>query len=256
MSGMGLHVSGHAGSKSHQHCRQWTWKRRHRGRRPEETQVRRLEFDVQLCSSRCRDVRSLGEDADDFVHELGRRITAVTGERRATEFLLQRLSVAIQRGNAIAVQGITDSKSDRQQNFNIHTTCNKTVLQGCLHETTGIDLGGGGVQCSAHGPFIGQSKRFWNFSNISSNARDKLIVILMPIRLRSVDLERSGPYDNPTPSEAILPPPSSAGYFDDMKKKVLWSLPVRTIIRHPAKRSYRHPRKLDNLCKRGVAPDC
>ena len=32
-------------------------------------------------------------------------------------------------------------------------------------------------------------------------------------------------YDNPTPSEAILPPPSSAGYFDDMKKKVLWSLP-------------------------------
>ena len=62
---------------------------------------------------------ALGEDADDFVHELGRRITAVTGERRATEFLLQRLSVAIQRGNASAVLGTTDSKSDRQQNLDI-----------------------------------------------------------------------------------------------------------------------------------------
>jgi hypothetical protein len=41
-----------------------------------------------------------------------------------------------------------------------------------------IDLGGGGsVQCGAYGPFIGLSKRFWNFSNISSNAQDKLIVI-------------------------------------------------------------------------------
>ena len=62
---------------------------------------------------------ALGEAVDDFVHELGRRITAVTGERRATEFLLQRLSVAIQRGNANAVLGTTDSKSDRQQNLDI-----------------------------------------------------------------------------------------------------------------------------------------
>ena len=44
-------------------------------------------------------------------------------------------------------------------------------------------------------------------------------------------------YNNPTPSEAILPPPSSAGYFDDMKKKVYGVYLVRTIIRHPAKRS-------------------
>jgi hypothetical protein len=51
----------------------------------------------------------LGEAAADFVHELGRRITAVTGEKRATEFLLQRLSVAIQRGNAASVLGTVDS---------------------------------------------------------------------------------------------------------------------------------------------------
>ena len=34
--------------------------------------------------------------------ELGRRMTAATGDSRETSFLRQRLSVAIQRGNAIA----------------------------------------------------------------------------------------------------------------------------------------------------------
>jgi hypothetical protein len=51
---------------------------------------------------------SLGEDANNFIHELGRRIQIVTGERRATEFLLQRMSVAIQRGNAASVMGAVD----------------------------------------------------------------------------------------------------------------------------------------------------
>jgi len=32
---------------------------------------------------------SFGDEADNFIHDLGRRITTVTGERRATEFLLQ-----------------------------------------------------------------------------------------------------------------------------------------------------------------------
>jgi len=35
----------------------------------------------------------LGDEANDVIHTLGRRIMSVTGERRATEFLLQRLSV-------------------------------------------------------------------------------------------------------------------------------------------------------------------
>lgn len=56
---------------------------------------------------------ALGEDAADFIHQLGRRITVVTGERRATEFLLQRLSVAVQRGNAASVLGTVDSADDK-----------------------------------------------------------------------------------------------------------------------------------------------
>ena len=46
-----------------------------------------------------------GKQAQQFVAELGRRITVVTGDKRETEFLHQRLSVAIQRGNAIACLG-------------------------------------------------------------------------------------------------------------------------------------------------------
>ena len=46
-----------------------------------------------------------GRQASDFVSELGRRLASVSGDRRETSFLKQRLSVAIQRGNAIACQG-------------------------------------------------------------------------------------------------------------------------------------------------------
>jgi hypothetical protein len=46
-----------------------------------------------------------GAEANAFVSELGRRMRAVTGDPRETAFLRQRLSVAIQRGNAIACRG-------------------------------------------------------------------------------------------------------------------------------------------------------
>ena len=46
-----------------------------------------------------------GVEAAAFVAELGRRMTAATGDSRETSFLRQRLSVAIQRGNAIACRG-------------------------------------------------------------------------------------------------------------------------------------------------------
>ena len=38
-----------------------------------------------------------------LIKDLGRRLSAVTGEPREASFLFQRISVAIQRGNAAAV---------------------------------------------------------------------------------------------------------------------------------------------------------
>ena len=46
-----------------------------------------------------------GEQVKIFVAQLGRRITEVTGDARKTDFLRQRLAVAIQRGNALAIRG-------------------------------------------------------------------------------------------------------------------------------------------------------
>jgi hypothetical protein len=40
-----------------------------------------------------------------FISELGRRISAISGDVRATAFLYQRLSITIQRFNAIAFRG-------------------------------------------------------------------------------------------------------------------------------------------------------
>ena len=44
-------------------------------------------------------------EAVEFLHELGDRISAVTGDRRESTFLFQRLSVALQKGNAACVIG-------------------------------------------------------------------------------------------------------------------------------------------------------
>jgi len=40
--------------------------------------------------------------AVELVQEIGRRITLVTEDRRETVFLFQRLSIALQRGNAVS----------------------------------------------------------------------------------------------------------------------------------------------------------
>ena len=47
-----------------------------------------------------------------FVNDLGRRITAVTGDPRETTFLKQRLSLAVQRGNAVSCRGSLPQTND------------------------------------------------------------------------------------------------------------------------------------------------
>ena len=52
-------------------------------------------------------------DSLNFIRELGRRAAQITGDQRETTFLLQRISVAVQRGNASSVRGsLPSSNSD------------------------------------------------------------------------------------------------------------------------------------------------
>ena len=43
----------------------------------------------------------INESATSFLHDLGRRISLVSGEDRQPQFLFQRISVAIQSFNAV-----------------------------------------------------------------------------------------------------------------------------------------------------------
>ena len=46
---------------------------------------------------------TLGKRTEEFLRELGARVVAETAQPRAGEYLLQRLSIDVQRGNAVAV---------------------------------------------------------------------------------------------------------------------------------------------------------
>ena len=40
-----------------------------------------------------------------FIKEIGKRIQEVTGEKRSTSYLIQSISMSIQRGNAASILG-------------------------------------------------------------------------------------------------------------------------------------------------------
>ena len=62
---------------------------------------------------------ALGEEATAFLKDLGRRIAASTKEHRSFEFLMQRVSVIIQRGNAACVLGTTSDNNKLEDLFYI-----------------------------------------------------------------------------------------------------------------------------------------
>ena len=62
-------------------------------------------------------IGAIGEEGLTFLKELGARIRTVTKERRSFEFLMQRFSVATQRGNAACILGTLPSASDLDDNY-------------------------------------------------------------------------------------------------------------------------------------------
>ena len=62
---------------------------------------------------------ALGEEASAFFQDLGRRITAVTAEPRSFQFLMQRLSVTLQRSNAACILGTVGSSLGLDEIFYI-----------------------------------------------------------------------------------------------------------------------------------------
>jgi hypothetical protein len=85
----------------------------------EAEEKKRVKYDGQT-STFCfvpvaaETMRALSDGAVEQIYDLGRRTSQVTGERQATEFLLQRFGTTIQRGNAASELGTVDSPSVTQ----------------------------------------------------------------------------------------------------------------------------------------------
>jgi hypothetical protein len=60
---------------------------------------------------------ALGESASYFFKEVGKRVTKISHEPRATQYIMQRLSVAIQRGNAASIIGTFESSDSLDDLF-------------------------------------------------------------------------------------------------------------------------------------------
>ena len=54
-----------------------------------------------------------------FVEDVGCRIAASTGEKRSTSYLFQRISVAVQRGNAAAILGTLPKGKKLDEIYNL-----------------------------------------------------------------------------------------------------------------------------------------
>ena len=64
---------------------------------------------------------ALGEEASAFPHDLGHRINAVTDEPRSFQFLMQRQSVTVQRGNAACIIGTVPKSLGLDSIFYLYT---------------------------------------------------------------------------------------------------------------------------------------
>ena len=58
-----------------------------------------------------------GPEATNFIVELGRRLSAVTGDPRSGAFLKQKICMAVQRGNATCISGSLPRVSGISEDF-------------------------------------------------------------------------------------------------------------------------------------------
>ena len=70
-------------------------------------------------SSGNRDKWSFGPKTTEFLKELRHQLRQVSGEANSFAYLTQRLSVAVQRGNAASVLGTIKMDSERGRVFSI-----------------------------------------------------------------------------------------------------------------------------------------
>ena len=64
---------------------------------------------------------SFGPESLNFIKELGERIQENTGDKHATSYLIQSLSMTVQRGNAASILGTVGETKKREEFYDIIT---------------------------------------------------------------------------------------------------------------------------------------
>ena len=82
-------------------CSQW----RCRGGRRKISKYTGVRLRYDFVAITVETLGPINEDGSNFLREIGKRLTTISGDPRETSFLLQRISVTLQRYNAVAFRG-------------------------------------------------------------------------------------------------------------------------------------------------------
>merc|ERR1712079_125274 len=76
-----------------------------KGEEEKIAKYRELEADYIVQPVAMETLGSWGESSRKFIEELGARITLVSGDKKETSQLFQKISMAVQKGNVISIRG-------------------------------------------------------------------------------------------------------------------------------------------------------
>ena len=63
---------------------------------------------------------SWGKQGHNLIRDIGQKLCDITGDKRSTFFLFQRISMAVQRGNATSILGTVSSTSNLEEIFYLY----------------------------------------------------------------------------------------------------------------------------------------
>ena len=102
---VGRHLCGHLAPSHQALAAREPWAVTVDGESKKHSKYAHLESIHHFVSVVVETLGALGPEASSLLKEIARRIFLVRGEKRAHEFLLQRVAAAVQRGNSVSVLG-------------------------------------------------------------------------------------------------------------------------------------------------------
>ena len=81
------------------------------------TKYQTLEPNYIFCPIAIESSGVFGEEGLSLIKKIGEKIMKITGESKSTSYLIQRISLAVQRGNAASILGSVPSANNLEEVF-------------------------------------------------------------------------------------------------------------------------------------------